>query len=84
MTEIERDAIKILAQFRSYDREFVPVVWVREDTGIPRTRFDEAARFIFRLRWAHFIPESNQKTLTTGEIAGAVVIGNQTKHLMCE
>lgn len=50
--------------------------------GVPRSELDATLARMNRSADVHITPESNQKALTDRERAGAVLIGNQERHLI--
>jgi hypothetical protein len=49
---------------------------------VPRADLDEALRRLNRAADVNIVPESNQKILTAVDIAAAIEIGGQDKHLL--
>ena len=51
-------------------------------SDLSRDDVDAALRDLLRDPNVHIVPESNQKVLTAEERAGAIEVGNQTRHLI--
>lgn len=62
------------------DTGYVSLAALREDSGLTSLIFEATIRSMIHDDDVIIIPESNQKALTQGVRAGAVVIGNQDNH----
>ncbi len=84
---VDRNAAKILAAYRaastSSGRDYVYLCDLRTATGLPAAEFDAAAKHLHRTEDRVCLsPESDQKALTGAQRAGAIILGNQARHMM--
>lgn len=82
-TGVEDQVRKVYADLVGHPGGHVMLADVRDALpGVPRSELDATLARMNRAADVHITPESNQKSLTERERAGAVSIGNQERHLI--